>query len=414
MNTIRRFQGFGCSFKGFQTFLHRRGMMGNVDGLDDWDVTSYQSDADWCQDACDNGFIHINQLPHELLVEIFSYMSARTLCSCVLPVCRLWYRLGNDPVLWTWLDFSYRNEQTHMTMVKTVSLRFQFLSSLTLKNFRSAYEMHRMLLHMGNNCSRMREVQLFNCALKADTLVKLGEMCPNITSLSLICCDENYRKLHYMWSYMRDCSFVSAFPALTSLCLFRTLALATLSFEDAQTIVNTCRNLKRLALDCDFYGRAIRHIIASLAPTLEVLWLQGRNYNDSMCREISKCGRLRELGLSHVENITPFGLKFLGSLKRLEKLLLFHANNISSKSFRDFFAQAKLTRLSYVNLSGCKGIDVSVEAAVRKACPRVREIIVDRRVIRREAAYVDFGLYDKQEMFHRMHFVSVQPLNCVN
>ena len=63
---------------------------------------------------------------------------------------------------------------------------------------------------------------------------------------------------------------VTAFPALTSLYLFRTLALATLSYDDAHNIVTTCTNLKRLALDCDFYGRAIRHIISSLAPTLEV------------------------------------------------------------------------------------------------------------------------------------------------
>ena len=117
------------------------------------------------------------------------------------------YKLGNDPVLWTWLDFSYRNENTHVTMVKTVSLRFHFMSSMTLKNFRSPDEMERMLLHMGNNCARLREVHLFNCALRSETLVRLGEMCPNITSLSLICCDENYRKNHYMWSYMRDCSF---------------------------------------------------------------------------------------------------------------------------------------------------------------------------------------------------------------
>ena len=155
-------------------------------------------------------------------------------------------------------------------MVKTVSLRFQFMSSMTLKNFRSPDEMERMLLHMGNNCARLREVHLFNCALRSETLVRLGEMCPNITSLSLICCDENYRKNHYMWSYMRDCSFVQAFPALTSLYLFRTLALATLSYDDAHNIVSTCTNLKRLALDCDFYGRAIRHIISSLAPSLEV------------------------------------------------------------------------------------------------------------------------------------------------
>merc|ERR1712141_205641 len=198
-------------------------------------------------------------------------MTARTLCHCVLPVCRLWYKLGNDPVLWTWLDFSYRNENTHVTMVKTVSLRFHFMSSMTLKNFRSPDEMERMLLHMGNNCARLREVHLFNCALRSETLVRLGEMCPNITSLSLICCDENYRKNHYMWSYMRDCSFVQAFPALTSLYLFRTLALATLSYDDAHNIVSTCTNLKRLALDCDFYGRAIRHIISSLAPSLGLM-----------------------------------------------------------------------------------------------------------------------------------------------
>ena len=63
---------------------------------------------------------------------------------------------------------------------------------------------------------------------------------------------------------------MTAFPALTSLYLFRTLALATLSYDDAHNIVTTCTNLKKLALDCDFYGRAIRHIISSLAPTLEV------------------------------------------------------------------------------------------------------------------------------------------------
>jgi hypothetical protein len=62
----------------------------------------------------------------------------------------------------------------------------------------------------------------------------------------------------------------------------------------AQNIVRVCKNLKRLVLDCDFYGRAIRYIISSLSGSLEVLWLQGRNYNDSMCQELSKCSRCRK------------------------------------------------------------------------------------------------------------------------
>lgn len=45
--------------------------------------------------------------------------------------------------------------------------------------------------------------------------------CPNIESLTLLCCDENYRKNHYMWAYMKDASFLVSFPKLTSLILFR-------------------------------------------------------------------------------------------------------------------------------------------------------------------------------------------------
>ena len=119
------------------------------------------------------------------------------------------------------------------------------------------------------------------------------------------------------------------------------------SSHSIQNIVRVCKNLRRLVLDCDFYGRAIRYIISSLSGSLEVLWLQGRNYNDSMCQELSKCSRLRELGLIHVENITPFGLKFLGSLAKLEKLLLFYANNIDPNVFR--YLVSSVTRFGEIS-----------------------------------------------------------------
>ena len=170
---------------------------------------------------------------------------------------------------------------------------------------------------------------------------------------------------------------------------FRTLA--SLSYDDAQCIVRVCKNLKKLVLSCDFYGRAIRLIVSSLSHCLEVLWLEGRNYNDSMIQEISKCHRLRKLGLNHVENITPFGLKFIGRLSGLEKLLLFHANNITPRCFADFFGNKNLKNLNYVNLSGCKGADKTVEKAVRSSCPKVREVILDSSSSK-SSAYVHFGI----------------------
>ncbi len=61
---------------------------------------------------------------------------------------------------------------------------------------------------------------------------------------------------------------MATFPRLTSLILFR--SLTALSYEDAKHIVRFCANLKRLVLDCDFYGRAIRLLINSLQHTMEV------------------------------------------------------------------------------------------------------------------------------------------------
>ncbi len=131
------------------------------------------------------------------------------------------------------------------------------------------------------------QLQLYNCSLRSETLIRLGMTCPNIESLSLICCDENYRKSHYLRAYMKargkmylhcpigkyvlfqqDATFVVSFPKLTSLILFR--SLTALSYDDAQNIVRVCKNLKRLVLDCDFYGRAIRLIISSLQHSIEV------------------------------------------------------------------------------------------------------------------------------------------------
>ena len=61
-----------------------------------------------------------------------------------------------------------------------------------------------------------------------------------------------------------------------------------------------------------------------MSQTLEGLWLGGTNYNDALCQEISKCIRLRNLCLRQAQNITEIGIKSLGKLNTLEKLMLFN------------------------------------------------------------------------------------------
>ena len=68
--------------------------------------------------------LHINCLPEEILIKIFSNLAARDIIRSVLPVCRLWYKLGYDPVLWKSLEFSYRSEHSCPNMIRTVTQRY--------------------------------------------------------------------------------------------------------------------------------------------------------------------------------------------------------------------------------------------------------------------------------------------------
>lgn len=302
-------------------------------------------------------------LSTEILLKIFSYLcNPREISLKVLPVCRLWYKLGNDAMLWKSLEFSQQSLSTHKMMMDTVRLRCQFLRSITLTNFRIPEQMELMINTLTACCrSTLSEVRIFNCQLHSSTtLVNLGQNCSNIRSLFLVRCDSNYRKsTHYRASYMQDASFLSAFTNLHTLCLFRTLAPATLSFEDAQTIVKVgAVSIKKLLLDCDFYGRGIRFMISELSSNLEVLWLQGRNYNDAICQDISKCSRLRNLCIRQAQNISSIGIKALGRLTKIEKLLLFNTSKLSSSWLNCFFASNLECRfqqtLKYLNLSGTK------------------------------------------------------------
>ena len=74
--------------------------------------------------------LHINCLPEEILIKIFSNLAARDIIRSVLPVCRLWYKLGYDPVLWKSLEFSYRSEHSCPNMIRTVTQRYDQLNTL--------------------------------------------------------------------------------------------------------------------------------------------------------------------------------------------------------------------------------------------------------------------------------------------
>lgn len=79
---------------------------------------------------------NITDLPPELLLEIFSWLSLRELCQCVAPVCKQWNILARHPSLWTELTFS--NEDIPTSEVCKLLQKSPLLRRLILKDRRDS------------------------------------------------------------------------------------------------------------------------------------------------------------------------------------------------------------------------------------------------------------------------------------
>lgn len=344
-------------------------------------------------------------LSPELLLKIFSYLSDRNEISLrILPVCMLWYKIGNDGSLWKSLEFAQQTISIQKRVMEKIKLKGHFFRSITLKNFQSSDEVEAIINEIIKSCkSSLLEIRMFNCKLNSTmTLANLGKGCSKIRSLCLVRCDSSYRRSnHYRAAYMKDASFLSTFKSLNTLCLFRVLPPASLSFDDAKMITHLGGgSIKHLFLNCDFFGRGIRLIISEMSQTLEGLWLGGTNYNDALCQEISKCIRLRNLCLRQAQNITEIGIKSLGKLNTLEKLMLFNISKLSESSLK-FFVMSESDcgfkqSLRYMNLSGAKfyklgrnnhhdDIDEHDKLILRNTiiacCPNVVHVVIDDELV---------------------------------
>ncbi|CUS08424.1 unnamed protein product [Tuber aestivum] len=80
-----------------------------------------------------SGADSFSKLPTEIISNIFSYLSYNDLSSC-LSICREWYYIGNDPLLWNELDLSnLRNTSLpHFLVPRTLHRRLTTCRSLTI------------------------------------------------------------------------------------------------------------------------------------------------------------------------------------------------------------------------------------------------------------------------------------------
>ena len=75
--------------------------------------------------------IGIQNLPNEMLITIFSYLTAKDLCKSAAPVCKHWYDVANSPSLWKKLSVVGDNistEHAKYLLTKSPLLQEMFIS----------------------------------------------------------------------------------------------------------------------------------------------------------------------------------------------------------------------------------------------------------------------------------------------
>ncbi|XP_043201525.1 F-box/LRR-repeat protein 2-like [Amphibalanus amphitrite] len=295
-------------------------------------------------------------LPPELQLLVFSHLTARELCTSVLPVCRHWYQLGRDPVLWQHLSFDADNLVPTSTVVNILSFS-TLLKSLRLEARR---QVDKILFQVADTCKQLRSLTARFCdGLNSLLLEVLVKHCPLL------------ERVNFEGSRFDDADCTAA---LTGLEHLRALNVShCLRLEDAELVqmARRCRHLEELNVDGIGYltDAAIQELVDQAGDRLLSLVLDGENLTDAGFRALGRCRNLQELCISFADGMTDASLPALGSLHDLMRLKIRRGNQLSAAALGRLFDGQNMPHLLHLDLSECSNLDDSTVEALTANCP---------------------------------------------
>lgn len=297
---------------------------------------------------------HVNELPAEVLLHVFSFLSVEEICRSVAPVCRAWRDFAADPSLWTSLVFqkSVTDEQ-----VQEVVSRAPRLVHLELKSHQDG---EKLLTHVASTCPKLQHLTVKFCQnVTEEALAAMVQGCPDLKHLNLE--GSQMTSGHYGIR-------IFGFTNLIHLNLSHSRCLDDLGLLD---IATRCCQLQHLDIDGIqwIHDSSVVSLTQLRASTLRILLLDGENLTDKAFVALGACKQLVCLGISFCENMTDMGLKGLHSLTSLSWLKLRKATQLRPQALCQLIQNGGLASLTYLNLGECTLLDDSVLAALGFHCP---------------------------------------------
>ncbi|KAK7081272.1 hypothetical protein SK128_003202 [Halocaridina rubra] len=306
---------------------------------------------------------YIDVLPHELVLNIFSYFNIYELCSCIAHVCTSWWNISKDPMLRKHLRFSFERP-VNGEQIQTILAGSPFLVTLELQ---SREDGGNLLLHAAKHCPHLEKLTVkFSDELTEDTFKSLVSNCSKLSYLNV----EGSRVASSGCYYT-----IANFQNLKHLNLSHCYFLDNLGLIQ---IVKQCRHLEYINIDgiTGIFDSSIVYMTTEVGHCLTHLFLDGENLTDVAYKSLSACTKLKMLGISYCEQMTDIGLSGIYELKQLTFLKIRKGVQLMPVGLERLFSSGHLCLLTHVNLGECSLMDDKVLIAMASTCPQLTNLVL--------------------------------------
>jgi len=307
-------------------------------------------------------YYHINDLPNEIKLNIFSYLTQRELCRYVAPVCQSWFQIAKDPFLWQEVlqeDFedikSYLFVQVLLSWCQNITkIQFNNRIDLSVADFRNVFE----------NCPLIQDLSFAFCTqIDEKTLNLLPTYCKHLTTINLEGCCAVFDQSFY--------NFIGL--PLKSICVSHCNQITD---EGAIFLVQNFKNIRYINFDGiqwvteDF----IEKLVDYHSENIEEVYIDGENLTDNAVRLLSRCTNLKVLSFSFCTLMSQHALEWISQCKLLNHLQLRKGEHFTNSSLLSFFknmSDKQGKKFKYLNIAECTEISDECLFHIANKCPNL-------------------------------------------
>ncbi|XP_069675545.1 F-box/LRR-repeat protein fbxl-1-like isoform X5 [Periplaneta americana] len=308
---------------------------------------------------------HFNDLPDELLIKIFSYISMEDLAMSVQHVSGRWKDVSQDNALWKKKVFSPDEKTTDEEIARCLK------NMPALKAYCPKRGTDRNIVNiLCQYCKNIDHIEFTWSQKLRNILVKrILEAFPNIVNLSIPIPQERGNHLEFA-------QLIGQFENLTTLNFtersFQNIAEGTL-----MAIADGCSSLQHLDLGYfEFPELEIRYLLKKRGHQL--LYLHLSCYISTLGHELlCKCTNLKYLNYENSNNDLPRTyMDHLSRLSKLEELKLCEFKENQTKNIPNIFYKQSLSKLVNLSIYFCDGFGTAELTGIFTNCLQIQFLLI--------------------------------------